>query len=92
MAEVLADMWPKDGTVKPELERLSKYDWRGAHEIQKKDAAVYVLKHIEDGQIGKGAFSQALADRLEENPAGFSVPAYIRKAVIWACGGEPSND
>ena len=41
--------------------------------------------------IDKGEFAQALATKLVLSNEIISVPEYIRKAIIWACGGNPDE-
>ena len=48
--------------------------------------ASYILKRTKDSKIGKGRFSQALAENIFTYN-NFIVPEYIRKAIIWVCGG-----
>lgn len=86
MAETLKELWPSqaDGTVKTELQGI--IDRSFEKEVLTQDAKI-VLDRIESSQIGKGLFAQALADKLQEKST-FKVPAYIKNAIIWACGGE----
>jgi putative ATP-dependent endonuclease of OLD family len=73
-----------DGAVKRQLDEFAKIDWVTENDEDKRaKAAHYLLEHID-----KGEFAQALAARLEgDRTSDFTVPEYIRKAVIWACGG-----
>jgi len=88
--DVLIELWPaKNGTVKPELEELKGIDW--GKESLRADTASKVLERIEDSNIGKGIFAQTLADKLQGSETGFTIPKYIKKAVIWACGGNPDD-
>jgi hypothetical protein len=58
---------------------------------EKARIASILLNRIEDAKVGKGYYAQALAKYLATEPcASFSVPEYIGKAVIWACGGNPN--
>lgn len=45
---------------------------------------IFIYKHIEE--LGKGVFSQALLEKVGNN-RDLAVPEYIKKAIIWACGG-----
>jgi len=54
---------------------------------QKAKVSSYLYEHIGE----KGEFAQALADHLAKSREAFTVPKYIRKAVIWACGGNPDD-
>lgn len=85
MAKVLYEDWPTDGTVKSTIQKLANKEWTGESEDDKKDAAFDILNRIEDSNMGKGLFSQLLADEIRAGSP-ITVPEYIRKAVIWACG------
>ena len=54
---------------------------------EKRNDATYIYKHIDCDEIGKGVFSQALLEKLEEKRT-IIVPDYIKRAIIWACGGD----
>lgn len=77
-----------NGDVKNTFEQFERIDWaEEKDETKKAEAAYYLLTHIE-----KGVFSQKVADHLSSDIGGLlETPEYIRKAVVWACGGE-SND
>lgn len=49
--------------------------------------AKYIYTHIDCDEIGKGAFSQALLEKIESGQT-IIVPQYIKEAIIWACGGD----
>lgn len=49
--------------------------------------ATYIYKHLDSNAIGKGVFSQALVEKMSEKRF-LLVPDYIKKAIIWACGGD----
>jgi predicted ATP-dependent endonuclease of OLD family len=72
--------------VKKAMEGYEKVNWSQEEDSKKASAAQYLLEHIE-----KGEFSQSLASYLSSNTSSFAVPEYIRKAVIWACGGQPDD-
>jgi len=59
-------------------------------EEDKKEAASEILARIEDNNMGKGLFSQLLADHIKSETS-IVVPGYICKAIIWACGGNPDE-
>ncbi len=86
MLEILIALWPADGTVKKALTLLLAIAEQDNAKKKMRIAAA-ILKRIEDTKIGKGVFAQALADRLSQSKAPFTVPAYISNAVIWATGG-----
>jgi len=77
-----------DGSNKKEIQKYETISWGTQEEGEKCEAAFFLLDQIEN--IGKGEFSQVLARHLSELNKSFAVPEYIRKAVIWACGGEPN--
>lgn len=89
MLPILAKLWPtRDGTVYSELDKLGTNDWANeTDENAKAEAAFTLLRRIDDAQIGKGFYAQALAEELASNKdTKFAVPDYIRKAVLWAMG------
>lgn len=90
MATVLAENWPTDGQVRSEIQKLAKNEWGGESEDNKSIAASKILSYIENKSMGKGLFSQLLADHLKSGVS-IVVPEYIRKAIIWACGGNPDE-
>lgn len=75
-----------NGPIKDTYEQYEQTDWKTATEDQKAEAAYYLLNQIE-----KGEFAQAVADKLSFQETTLKVPEYIRKAVIWACGGLPDG-
>ena len=88
MSEIIAFLWPTpikgEGTVIPEFIEMAKQDWtkKSPHEVA--EAAQKILKKIDDDNIGKGLFAQVLADKIKCKNYDFSVPAYIKKAILWA--------
>jgi putative ATP-dependent endonuclease of OLD family len=85
MAQILYDLWPKDGSVKEELEPLLKGDWTKKLSQEKADAAYIILKRVDDDTVGKGLFAQVLADKIASSKVSIEVPEYISKAIHWAC-------
>jgi putative ATP-dependent endonuclease of the OLD family len=87
MIQTLIDNWSTDGDVKKEMEEIKG-------EIKREEVSIELLstkcnKIVERiAEFGKGHYAQILADELEKKSIIISVPDYIRKAVIWACGGE----
>jgi len=75
-----------DGNIKKTYDKYEEVDWNTALEDEKAEAAFYLLDHIE-----KGEFAQALASTLASKEQELVVPNYIRKAVVWACGGLPDE-
>lgn len=89
MAEVLEENWPKDGgeTGVKSFCKLIKNKYNVYIDDEEKRAdAKYIYKHIDCNEIGKGVFSQAIIEKIEEKKI-FIVPEYIKKSIIWACGG-----
>lgn len=85
MIEILIKLWPSGGKVKEGLNNWLKKDLK--NDTKKKTRiASYILKQIKDSKIGKGRFSQALAEKIITYN-NFFIPEYIRKAIIWVCGG-----
>jgi predicted ATP-dependent endonuclease of OLD family len=90
MAAVLFENWPTDGSIKKSIQKIADMEWNDKSEDDKKEAAYEILIRIEDNNMGKGLFSQLLADRIKSGTS-IVVPKYIRKAIIWACGGNPDG-
>jgi putative ATP-dependent endonuclease of the OLD family len=78
----------KNNTPLKELSKLSEKDWENDNDEAKKEPAFQLLKKIGSSYVGKGIFAQVLADKLKCELFDFSIPIYIKKAIIWACGGE----
>ena len=83
LATALKSIWPKKtGTVLTKLTKI--IDKNGEYENDEdlsKDSQ-FIYEHIE--VVGKGIFSYALSQNINDN---FTVPRYIKEAVLWACGG-----
>ncbi len=75
-----------DGSIRKYYEELILKNWRTESEDSRADASMYLLRHID-----KGEFAQALATQLVLSNEIISVPEYIRKAIIWTCGGNPGE-
>ena len=86
LATVLKSVWPtQKGTVCIELDKIIARGNNYSDTSHLADDAKYIYEHIEDGEIGKGVFAYALAEKIT---ADFVVPEYISNAVLWACGGK----
>ena len=86
LATVLKSVWPtQKGSVCIELEKIIARGNSYSDTSHLADDAKYIYEHIEDGEIGKGVFAYALAEKIT---ADFVVPEYISNAVLWACGGK----
>lgn len=92
MLEVLLELWPTEGMVKKGLRDRSMIVNENTERRKKAMIAATLLKRIDDQKIGKAYFAQALAKRLSSDTDGsFTVPAYICRAIIWACGGNVAD-
>lgn len=91
MAEVIKEGWRTGDEnrrgVKAECKKIidknNEYD--GDNESRRKDAK-YIYEHIDSDELGKGIFSQLLLEKIEQGK-GVKIPSYIKKAIVWACGG-----
>lgn len=89
MAEVLEEKWPKDGGekgVKNQCKQIINKNNVYIDKEEMREDAKFIYKHIDCDEVGKGIFSQALLEKIEEKNI-LIVPEYIKKAIIWACGG-----
>lgn len=85
LANVLKELWPTDtGEVCRELTKIIEKNNKYADLDDLSNDAQYIYKHIESSEIGKGIFAHALSGKINND---FVVPAYIEKAILWACGG-----
>jgi hypothetical protein len=48
--------------------------------------AITLLDRIDSDDIGKGMYAQSFAEAIQKHDGEFVIPAYIRDAVLWACG------
>lgn len=83
MIKILIKLWPSEGKIKEELIIWLKKDLKNDLN-KKKEIARIILKRIEDNRIGKGRFSQVLAENIFAHN-NFFIPEYIQKAIIWVC-------
>lgn len=83
MVPVAKSFITTNGSIRKTFTAYETLSWDKEKEEKKAEAAFFLLDHID-----KGEFSQALADSLLDNKKSLKVPAYIKKAVIWACGGD----
>jgi putative ATP-dependent endonuclease of OLD family len=88
MSEIIASLWPKptkmESPVIAEFTAMSKVDWTKKEPLEVAEAAHKILKKIDDDKIGKGLFAQVLTDKIQSNEFNFSVPKYIKHAILWA--------
>ena len=90
MAEVLEEKWPKDGGekgVKNQCKQIINKNNVYIDKEEMREDAKFIYKHVDCDEVGKGIFSQALLEKIEEKNI-LVVPEYIKKAIIWACGGD----
>lgn len=91
MAEIIKEGWSKGDEkhagVKKDCLKIQEKNNQYEDDKSKKEDAKYILKHIDHNDLGKGIFSQLLAEKLE-NGKTVQVPKYIENAIIWACGGK----
>lgn len=88
MYEVIASLWPKpqkgESRIIQHCTAQSKVDWTKKSPEDVAVAAHNILKRIDDDNIGKGLFAQVLTDKISANYSTFSVPTYIKNAILWA--------
>jgi predicted ATP-dependent endonuclease of OLD family len=94
MLRTISELWPRSGgDYRREIDSLKKTNWSTEkNKTKRAKAAFKLLNLIEKSEIGKGLFAQVLADKLQNCEDGFAIPQYIKKAVIWACGGNINDD
>lgn len=89
MADVIKEGWKTGDENKPgvkaECKKISQNVEKFDDESKRK-AAKYIYEHIDSDELGKGVFSQLLLEKLEQGKK-IIIPDYIKKAIIWACGG-----
>lgn len=88
MSEIIASLWPKPisgkSSIIDEFTAMSSEDWTKKSQEEVAIAAHKILNRIDDDNIGKGMFAQIMTDKIQENPQNFSVPNYIKNAILWA--------
>jgi len=88
MSEVIAYLWPKppkgESPVIKEFTEMSKVDWTEKTQQEVATAAQKILKKIDGDNIGKGIFAQVMTDKIQNSGFNFSVPEYIKNAILWA--------
>lgn len=83
MLDIAKSLLDTDGPIKAKLTQYINKNMGETSEIERAEAASFLLEHID-----KGPFAQTLADRLTATTAALTAPVYIKKAVLWSCGGE----
>lgn len=85
MAETLKQLWPNDtGLVYKRLAEIVEKDNNYPDLDALTSDAKFIYEHIEGTEIGKGLFAHKLSENIG---ADFTIPEYIKKTVLWACGG-----
>lgn len=84
MIHTYLEILDTDGEIRKKYNRLCKRDWSRTGIAKSKAIVAFDLFK----RIGKGEFAQRLAMNLSKTPETFSIPEYIRDAVLWACGRE----
>lgn len=83
LATALKSVWSSEtGSVQTELTSIINRNGTYRNEDDLAKDIKYIYEHIEE--VGKGIFSHALSEIICDD---FTVPQYIEKAVLWACGG-----
>jgi len=89
MFRVAADLWPTQGergTVAPALRANANLPFNEMTSPERAQFAITLLDRIDSDDIGKGMYAQSFAEAIQKHDGEFVIPAYIRDAVLWACG------
>lgn len=93
MATVIKEGWEKGDEnktgVKAECKKIIDLNNNYIDDEMRRKDAKFIYEHIDCNELGKGIFSQLLLEKLALGEE-IRVPQYIKKAIIWACGG--NND
>ena len=83
MIPVFLSMLDTDGGIRDTFNTHNSKNWSSLKvtDDEKKEVAYELLD-----RIGKGEFAQKLAIKLSDPSTSFSVPEYIKNAVLWAVG------
>lgn len=88
MSEVIASLWPKtqqgESIISKRFREMSNIDWTSKNKREVAEIAHEILNRIDDDTIGKGMFAQVLATKLQDQKINFTVPNYIKDAILWA--------
>lgn len=90
MAEIIKDKWDtktNNSKVKNELDSIINKNNDYENDEDRRSDAMYIFNHINSTKVGKGLFAQELYIKLKQG-ANINIPNYIKKAIIWACGGK----
>jgi putative ATP-dependent endonuclease of the OLD family len=84
MYKIIEEDYKNDCEGKRKAKEYSDKDWTSVSEDEKKEVCFELLNNVKDM---KGEFGQKLAYKLSNEPdLSFSVPKYIKDAVLWAIG------
>lgn len=89
MAEVVKYGWPKGDEnmgVKRKCKTIQEKNDKYDSDEERREDAKYIYAHIDCNELGKGKFSQLLLQIIESG-AEIKIPEYIKKSIVWACGG-----
>lgn len=90
LAKVLKGLWPtEEGAIISRLDIILDRKKGYENPVDLREDAKYIYEHIESSSIGKGVFAYTLAESIGPH---FKVPDYIKKAILWACGGIEINE
>ena len=93
---IIASLWPtpkeNESPVIKEFTAMSKIDWTEKSPKEVAEAAHKILKRIDDDNIGKGMFAQVMTDKIQSEGFIFTVPEYIKNAILWASSLEVAEE
>ena len=96
MSGIIASLWPtpkeNESPVIKEFTAMSKIDWTEKSPKEVAEAAHKILKRIDDDNIGKGMFAQVMTDKIQSEGFIFTVPEYIKNAILWASSLEVAEE
>jgi hypothetical protein len=95
MSEVIASLWPKpkkESAIIKAFTKMSKIDWTKKSRKEVAEAAHKILKRIDDDNIGKGIFAQVMTDKIQNEGFIFTVPEYIKNAILWVSSLEVTEE
>ncbi|OBU32269.1 ATP-dependent nuclease [Photobacterium kishitanii] len=96
MAKIIVMLWSKNiksssSVVIEDFSQIASIDWTMKSSEEKAQVAYKILERIDNDNIGKGIFSQVLADKIVKEDLMISIPEYIKKAILWACSVEDTE-
>ena len=92
MAGIVSSLWPipssGNSPVITKLDGIALENWLEKSSEDRANAAMEILRRIDDKQVGKGVFAQVFADKIINEDLLIVVPEYIKQAVLWVCSLE----